>query len=97
MTAEDLTDWLETTIDDSFDLGWTSRDAARLIVSRMHAEGLVMAPAHPAADLVEALKRIERLADRCGDLPDTDGFRRAYRDIAVMAGVALSRYAKGGA
>lgn len=55
MTAEDLTDWLENAIDDSFDLGWTSRDAATLIVSRMQAEGLVMAPAQPAADLVEAL------------------------------------------
>ncbi len=54
MTAEDLTDWLETTIDDSFDLGWTSRDAAKLIVSRMQAEGLVMVPAQPAADLVDA-------------------------------------------
>ena len=42
MTAEDLTDWLETTIDDSFDLGWTSRDAATLIVSRMESEGLVI-------------------------------------------------------
>lgn len=42
MTNEDLTDFLETTIDDSFDLGWTSRDAARLIVSRMQAEGLVI-------------------------------------------------------
>jgi len=41
MTAEDLTDWLETTIDDSFDLGWTSRDAATLIVARMQSEGLV--------------------------------------------------------
>lgn len=42
MTAEDLIDWLETAIDDSFDLGWTSRDAATLIVSRMQAEGLVI-------------------------------------------------------
>lgn len=42
MTTEDLTDWLETTIDDSFDLGWTSRDAATLIMSRMQAEGLVI-------------------------------------------------------
>ena len=37
-----ITDWLETTIDDSFDLGWTSRDAAKLIVSRMQSEGLVL-------------------------------------------------------
>jgi hypothetical protein len=42
MTAEELTDFLETTIDDSFDLGWTSLDAAKLIVSRMQAEGLVL-------------------------------------------------------
>ena len=42
MTAEDLTDWLETAIDDSFDLGWTSLDAAKLIVSRMQSEGLVL-------------------------------------------------------
>ena len=42
MTDEDLIDWLETAIDDSFDLGWTSRDAAKLIVSRMQSEGLVL-------------------------------------------------------
>ena len=54
MTAEDLTDWLETTIDDSYDLGWTSRDAAKLIVSRMESEGLVMAPAQPASGEVVA-------------------------------------------
>ena len=42
MTDEELTDFLETTIDDSFDLGWTSRDAATLIVSRMQSEGLVL-------------------------------------------------------
>ena len=51
MTAEDLIDWLEITIDDSFDLGWTSRDAAKLIVSRMQAEGLVLITrADPAHD-----------------------------------------------
>ena len=49
MTADDLTDFLETTIDDSFDLGWTSRDAATLIVSRMQSEGLVLVPAQPAS------------------------------------------------
>jgi hypothetical protein len=42
MTDNDLTEWLETAIDDSFDLGWTSLDAAKLIVSRMQAEGLVL-------------------------------------------------------
>ena len=102
MTAEDLTDFLETTIDDSFDLGWTSRDAATLIVSRMQAEGLVMAPAQPAADLVEALK--ELLHAYCSDT----GFAAAVRqdtglaypwepgEIAeAKARAALSRYAGG--
>ena len=42
MTNKDLEDWLENAIDDSFDLGWTSRDAATLIVSRMQSEGLVL-------------------------------------------------------
>jgi hypothetical protein len=42
--------------------------------------------------LVEALKRIQRLAERCDNLPDTDGLRRAYRDIDAMARVALSQY-----
>jgi hypothetical protein len=42
MTDEDLTDWLETTIMDSIDIDWTPRDAAKLIVSRMQAEGLVL-------------------------------------------------------
>ncbi len=42
MTDNDLIEWLETAIDDSFDLGWTSLDAAKLIVSRMRDEGLVM-------------------------------------------------------
>lgn len=51
-------------------------------------------PASPTAEVVEALRRIERLAVRCGDLPDTEGFRRAYRDIAVMAGVALAKVQK---
>jgi hypothetical protein len=46
MTAEDLEEWLENAIDDSFDLGWTSRDAATLIVSRMQAEGLVIVPSN---------------------------------------------------
>jgi len=46
MTDNDLIEWLETTIDDSFDLGWTSLDAAKLIVSRMQAEGLVLVPSN---------------------------------------------------
>lgn len=93
MTAEDLTDFLENAIDDSFDLGWTSRDAATLIVSRMQAEGLVMAPSHPAADLVEAakegLRQIEKYAEFFCD-EDFDPTVDALR-------AALSRYAKGGA
>jgi hypothetical protein len=52
MTDNDLEDWLENTIDDSFDLGWTSRDAARLIVSRMQAEGLVLIAADRARDTI---------------------------------------------
>ena len=47
MTDNDLEEWLETTIDDSFDLGWTSLDAAKLIVSRMRAEGLVIVKTEP--------------------------------------------------
>jgi hypothetical protein len=47
MTDEDLTEWLETAIDDSFDLGWTSLDAAKLIVSRMRDEGLVIVKTEP--------------------------------------------------
>ena len=43
------------------------------------------------AGLVEALERIGSLADRCGILPDTDGLRRAYRDIDVMSRVALAK------
>jgi hypothetical protein len=49
MTDNYLTEWLETTIDDSFDLGWTSLDAAKLIVSRMQAEGLVIVKTEPVA------------------------------------------------
>jgi hypothetical protein len=48
MTDNDLIDFLETTIDDSFDLGWTSLDAAKLIVSRMKSEGLVLIAADRA-------------------------------------------------
>lgn len=45
----DLDDWLENAIMDSIDLDWTPRDAARLIVSRMQSEGLVLiARADPA-------------------------------------------------
>ena len=42
-------------------------------------------------DLLEALKRIQRLSDRCGALPDTEGLRRAYRDIDVAARVAIAK------
>ena len=42
MTNEDLIDFLETTITDSIDLDWSPRDAAKLIVSRMRDEGLVL-------------------------------------------------------
>jgi hypothetical protein len=52
MTDEELTDFLETTIDDSFDLGWTSLDAAKLIVSRMRDEGLVLVKTEPDAELL---------------------------------------------
>jgi len=48
MTDNDLIEWLETAIDDSFDLGWTSRDAAKLIVSRMRDEGLALIAADRA-------------------------------------------------
>lgn len=89
----DLEEWLENAIDDSFDLGWTSGDAARLIVSRMQSEGLVMAPAQPAADLVEAakegLRQIEKYAEFFCD-EDFDPTVDALR-------AALSRYEKGGA
>jgi hypothetical protein len=48
MTNEELIEFLETAIDDSFDLGWTSLDAAKLIVSRMRDEGLVLIAADRA-------------------------------------------------
>jgi hypothetical protein len=38
----DLEDWLEEAITDSIDLDWSPRDAAKLIMSRMQAEGLVL-------------------------------------------------------
>ncbi len=52
MTNEDLEDFFENAIDASFDLGWTSLDwtsldAAKLIVSRMQAEGLVLVKIEP--------------------------------------------------
>jgi len=58
MTDNDLIEWLETTIDDSFDLGWTSLDAAKLIVSRMRDQGLVLVLAQPATNLVEAAQAV---------------------------------------
>lgn len=82
MTAEDLIDWLETAIDDSFDLGWTSRDAARLIVLRMQSEGLVMAPAQPAADLVAILHQYRSDMLR-PPAPDSRERRVAMIDAAI--------------
>lgn len=41
-----------------------------------------------------ALVRIQSLAAKCEHLPDTDGLRRAYRDIDVIARVALDRSLK---
>jgi hypothetical protein len=58
MTEKELEEWLETAIDDSFDLGWTSLDAAKLIVSRMQAEGLVLVLAQPAANFLEAAQAV---------------------------------------
>jgi Lar family restriction alleviation protein len=52
MTNEELEEWLENAIDDSFDLGWTSLDAAKLIVSRMRDEGLVIVKTEPVAELL---------------------------------------------
>ena len=91
MTAEDLIDWLETTIDDSFDLGWTSRDAATLIVSRMQAEGLVMAHAQPAADLFaeSAKNAAEQIAEsaNCSELVDelAAALRLAERELTAVS------------
>ncbi len=44
-----------------------------------------------SAKLMEALKRIQRLSERCRDLPDTDGIRNACRDIDVAARIAIER------
>ena len=82
MTAEDLTDFLENAIDDSFDLGWTSRDAATLIVSRMNQEGLVLAPVHPAADLVAILHQYRSDMLR-PPAPDSRERRVAMIDAAI--------------
>lgn len=43
------------------------------------------------AEARKALSRIQSLADRCDDLPDTDGLRRTYRDIDTMARATLSK------
>ena len=63
MTDEDLTDFLETAIDDSFDLGWTSLDAAKLIVSRMQAEGLVLVKIGPDA-VATVVRELDRAIER---------------------------------
>ena len=62
-----------------------AREAMLLMQERITHQDAVI------AGLVEALERIGSLADRCGILPDTDGLRRAYRDIDVMSRVALAK------
>jgi len=52
MTNEDLEDFLETAIMESIDLDWVPRDAAKLIVSRMRDEGLVLVETGPDAKLL---------------------------------------------
>lgn len=82
MTAEDLTDWLETTIDDSFDLGWTSRDAATLIVSRMQAEGLTLIEREAMRERVAKAITVERRAWGARGGADYD---RDLADAAIAA------------
>ena len=93
MTAEDLTDWLETTIDDSFDLGWTSRDAATLIVSRMQSEGLVPIDRDGMRERVaKALYEQDDVWHKAWpwpDLQETQGSPDAYRDLADAAIAAI--------
>jgi hypothetical protein len=87
MTDNDLIEWLETAIDDSFDLGWTSLDAAKLIVSRMQAEGLAIVKAEPVA--------VERVAkaickQRHGHLRGYKGREELYGREADAAIAALT-------
>lgn len=79
---------------------WTKVEAIRAKqATKPVGSALPIAATHPpvtdVAALVEAVKRIQRLADRCSNLPDTDGLRRAYRDIDVMAQAALAPFTKG--
>lgn len=52
---------------------------------------LTRPPAQNVVALEETLQRIQRIAERCGDLPDTEGLRRAYRDIDSVARAALAK------
>jgi hypothetical protein len=86
MTDNDLTEWLENAIDDSFDLGWTSGDAARLIVSRMRAEGLVLVKAEP--DAVERVKAA-LLKEEKANWNVTLGLDEDAHDLATAAIAAI--------
>jgi hypothetical protein len=91
MTDNDLTDFLETAIDDSFDLGWTSLDAAKLIVSRMRDEGLVLVLINRegmrervASALRHVSAKISVGSDGETD-PDVMWFSHKYADAAIAA------------
>jgi hypothetical protein len=89
MTDEELEEWLETTIDDSFDLGWTSLDAAKLIVSRMQAEGLVLIEREGMRERVaSALRHVSAKISVGSDGetdPDVMWFSHKYADAAIAA------------
>lgn len=84
MTTEDLTDWLENAIDDSFDLGWTSRDAATLIVSRMQAEGLVLIAREGMRQTLADVFKAGFITRRDGK-PYLAAFNKATADAAIAA------------
>ena len=64
-------------------------DIDAIVALRNDAMRIIEQQAAEIARKDAALQRIQSLAERCETLPDTDGFRRAYRDIDVMARAAL--------
>jgi len=95
MTDEEFIDFFETTIDDSFDLGWTSLDAAKLIVSRMQDKGLVIVKIRP--DAVDRVARALCIADGLDPEHDLAGPDERYapewhqfRDLATAAIAAIT-------
>ena len=79
----DLDDWLENAIMDSIDLDWTPRDAARLIVSRMQAEGLVLINREGMRERVAEAISVER--QNWGGSGTVVTYDRDLADAAVTA------------